>query len=213
MVRSGKDFSHEMRFLKKELVRQDQTVIECGAHHGAQSILLSHWVGSSGKVLALEPIPENLRIQKTNVELNHLTNVVVIGKAAGPNCDRVPMNSDSNGSVRIKGKNTLDIECITLDELSNQLKITPTFVKIDVEGFECKVLEGSQSILSKVPALFVEIHTLTLPRYGNRFEDLWELVNPKYYDIFIQAEDTEEPVPYNPSHVPQGRVHLFFRPR
>ena len=49
-------------------------------------------------------------------------------------------------------------------------KIMPTFLKIDVEGYEYQVLEGSRSILATTPAVFVEVHTLTLPRYGKNLK-------------------------------------------
>jgi len=89
----------------------------------------------------------------------------------------------------------------------------PTFIKIDVEGYEYQILQGSRSILSTNPAVFIEVHTLTLLRYGNRFEDLWKFIDQKLYDIFIQSEDFEEPVRYSPEAVQKGRVHLFFKPR
>src|SRR5258707_6988702 len=36
-----------------------------------------------------------------------------------------------------------------------------SFLKIDVEGYEYHVLEGSRSILATTPTVFVEVHTLT----------------------------------------------------
>src|ERR1700730_4742557 len=51
---SAVDPSYEMTFLKREIVRPGWTVIECGAHHGAQTILLSRWVGDKGRVVAIE---------------------------------------------------------------------------------------------------------------------------------------------------------------
>src|SRR5262245_17366224 len=46
---SKTDASHEMTFLRSKLLKEGATVIECGAHHGAQTILLSRWVGEKGK--------------------------------------------------------------------------------------------------------------------------------------------------------------------
>ena len=56
------DASHEMTFVKHNLVKPGDVVIECGGHHGAQTILLSRWVGDDGKVIVVEPIPENVAI-------------------------------------------------------------------------------------------------------------------------------------------------------
>jgi len=210
---SKTDPSPEMTFVGRELVRPGAIVIECGAHHGAQSILLSRWVGTRGKVVAIEPIPENLSILRKNIAINNLTNVLVVEKAVGSSRGHLSMARSSNGSVRAGGNRTISVESTTLDAVAEELKIMPTFLKIDVEGYEYHVLEGSRSILATTPTVFVEVHTLTLPRYGNKFEDLWKFIDPAKYDIFIQDEDFKAPEAYSPANVPTGRVHLIFRPR
>jgi hypothetical protein len=58
---SNTDISYETSFVRRELVRPGAVVIECGAHHGAQSILLSRWVVPDGKVVAIEPMPQMRR--------------------------------------------------------------------------------------------------------------------------------------------------------
>jgi FkbM family methyltransferase len=210
---SKTDISYEMSFVRRELLRPGAVIIECGAHHGAQSILLSRWVGPDGKVVAIEPMPENVSILRKNMEINDLTNVIVVDRAIGSSCGRLSMGLSSNGSVRWGGKHTLSVKSITLDALAEELKIVPTLLKIDVEGYEYQVLEGSRSILATTPAVFVEVHVLTLTRYGRKFEDLWTLIDPDKYDIFIQDEDFKEPQAYSAATVPTDRVHLFFRPR
>lgn len=208
------DNSYEMEFVRRHLVRPGAVVIECGAHHGAQSILLSRWVGPQGKVLAIEPMPENVSILNKNIELNGLSNVIVVDKAVGSTRDnQLSMAPNSNASVRSSGKHTITVESTTLDALAEKLKITPALLKIDVEGYEYEILEGSRSILAMTPALFLEVHTLTLQRYGRKFEDLWKFIDPNKYDIFVQDEDFKEPEPYVLTSVPTGRIHMFFRPR
>jgi hypothetical protein len=124
------------------------------------------------------------------------------------------MKKRSNAAVApVGGGKTIKVESVTLDEISTTLGVIPSFLKIDVEGFEYKLLEGAKTILSTCPAIFVEVHTLTLPRYGNVFEDLWTFVDHSAYDIFLQENELEQPVPYSSMKTPRERVHLFFRPR
>jgi FkbM family methyltransferase len=211
---SQTDQSIEMQFVRQELIRPGAVVIECGAHHGAQSILLSRWVGNSGKVIVVEPMPDNVEILRKNIELNDLNNVTVIEKAAGPNNGFVFMKKRSNAAVApIGGGKTIKVESITLDEISKRLGVIPSFLKIDVEGFEYQILEGAKTILPMYPAIFLEVHTLTLPRYGKVFEDLWALIDYNAYDIFVQESELDQPVPFSPMKTPRERVHLFFRPR
>jgi FkbM family methyltransferase len=209
------DVSYEMTFVKNRLIKPGDVVIECGAHHGAQTILLSRWVGNHGKVIAIEPIPENITILKRNIEINELTNVILVEKAAGASCGKIFMRSISNGAVSPAHlrTNSIQVESVTLDKLVEELDILPSFLKIDVEGYEYQILEGSKAILSNAPAVFVEVHPLTLPRYRNKFEDLWTLIEYSRYDIFIQRNDSEEPVIYSPETTLVGRAHLFFKPR
>ena len=134
-----------MIFVKRHLMKPGAIVVECGAHHGAQTILLSRWAGDTGRVIAVEPNPGNLVILKRNTEINGLTNVTVVEKAAGATCDPVYMNASSNGSVRSGG--SLKVDGITVDHLALDLGMKPTFVKIDVEGYEYQVLEGCKSVL------------------------------------------------------------------
>ncbi len=49
----------------------------------SESILLSRWVGPHGKVVAIEPMPENVPILKKNVEINDLSKVIGVDKAVG----------------------------------------------------------------------------------------------------------------------------------
>ena len=210
------DISHEMTFVKENLVRKGDTVIECGAHHGAGTILLSRWVGDDGKVIVVEPVPDNLAILRRNIEINELRNVIVIPKAAGNSSGRVIMSRKSNAAVTSRqpgAQSASGVECVTLDSIVQDLGVVPDLVKIDVEGFEYRVLEGSKSILSTVPALFVEVHTLTLPRYGDKFEDIWKHVDPSCYDIFVQEEDSDPPTPYTMGTRAADRMHLFFTPK
>jgi FkbM family methyltransferase len=209
------DASHEMTFVKRNLVKSGDVVIECGAHHGAQTILLSRWVGDDGKVIVVEPIPENVAILKKNIALNELKNVLVVPKAAAARSGHVTMRPYSNGSVAWDGKfnNGLEVESVSLDDLAAKLNVKPDFIKIDVEGFEYQVIDGAENILATTPALFVEVHTLSLPRYGSTFEDLWKMINPELYEISMQIEDSEAPTPYIGRTAPGARVHLFFKPR
>lgn len=205
------DQSLEMDFVKHHLLKPGAVVFECGAHHGAQTILLSRWVGPQGKVVAIEPMAENVPILRRNVDINQLSNVIVVDKAVGsPRATRLFMSSASNASVRQSGT---PVQSVTLDGLAESLKLAPSLLKIDVEGYEYEILEGSRSVLATNPAIFIEVHTLTLPRYGRKFQDLWTFIDPDKYNIFIQDEDFKTPEPFSPTYAPTSRVHLFFCPK
>ena len=57
------------------------TLIDAGANIGIFTVISSILVGNTGRVLAVEPDPENLNILKKNIELNDLKNIEIINKA------------------------------------------------------------------------------------------------------------------------------------
>jgi FkbM family methyltransferase len=203
----------EMEFTRDHLIRPGGIVIECGAHHGCHSILLSRWVGEGGKVVVVEPMPENIAIIKRNIEINRLSNVIVMENAAGPNNMEVYMRKRSNSSVTEAKKGAISVPAVTLDSVAALIGAAPSFIKVDVEGFEYKVLEGAASVLSKKPAILLEVHTLNLHRYGNTFEDLWNFVDPVDYDIFYEDGSIAQPAHYSPGNSPPDYLHLYFKPR
>ena len=109
----------EMKFVRNELVHPGAVVIECGAHHGFTTILLSRWVGDDGKVIAVEPIPDNAAIIRKNVKLNGLSNVTLVEKATGANDGYVSMKRSlskrSNGAVSPTSRSNNRVECITVE--------------------------------------------------------------------------------------------------
>ena len=64
--------------------------------------------------------------------------------------------------------NGCSVEAITLDEISELYKINPTFIKVDVEGYEEKLLNGACRIIEKSkPIIAVAIY--------HKYDDLWKI--------------------------------------
>lgn len=197
----------EMRFIKDHLIAQGDVVLECGGHHGCSAILLSNWVGVGGKVVTFEPFPANCDILEKNIKLNGLKNVNLQRKAVGAECGIITI-SGSSFSINSSGKG-VEVNMTCLDEYEH---LNPTFLKIDVEGFEMQVLQGAKKILSKRPKLAIEIHTEFLSRYGASVNDLLRLINVENYKVWIQWKDDQQPEEYDMRAPIENRVHLFCIP-
>jgi FkbM family methyltransferase len=198
----------EMRFIKDHMIEPGDVVLECGAHHGCTTILLSKWVEDEGKVVTFEPFHKNCEIVRKNIELNGLKNVTLERKAVGAEKGYIKINGTSNSSVVLSNPG-IKVELTCLDDYEH---LKPNFLKIDVEGFEHQVLQGAQRILSKRPKLAIEIHTETLSQYGASVEDILKSIAVDNYKLWIQWNDGEEPVEYNKQEPITKRVHLFCIP-
>jgi FkbM family methyltransferase len=207
-------FWPEMKFVKDKIVQKGDLVYECGAHHGCTTILLSDWVGETGKVIAFEPNPSNYEIAKINISINNIKNVELIKGAVGTKAGMIMMDiSESNSSVvseQESAKGIYMVKSLNLDSFDERI---PDVLKIDVEGFEREVLVGAQRILRATPKLAIEIHADQLGRYNTTVSELFDLLNKDNYDFWIQWEDNQPPIPYNFEKPINKRVHLFGLPK
>ena len=62
-------------------IKEGDIIIDAGADIGLFSVLAAFKVKEKGRVIAVEPEPNNLKILRENVELNYLKNVIIVPKA------------------------------------------------------------------------------------------------------------------------------------
>ena len=205
--------SPEMRFIRDNIIEDGDIVLDCGAHHGYTTILFANWVGDKGKVVAFEASPSSARILQSNIELNGLQNAVVEQKAVSSREGRICISGGSNSRV-IPGKLVgVEVEATYLDKYSH---LKPTFLKVDVEGFEIEVLKGAQEILKSKPKLAIEVHVDMLRNYNSAVEDLFSLIDEEGYTFWIQFGGKDEPHLYDGSsisHHYEPQVHLYAMPK
>ncbi len=165
VVLSGKEYPPELTGLSRFKDRQP-FVLDCGGHIGSFSMYIkSMW--PNAKVLAMEPVPENLELFKKNMERNGFEDVSIIPYAlygnsgtyyidlAGKQFDavHVTMQKPSHNEY-------ITIEAKTLDQVVAQNNVpTIDLMKLDIEGAEYHVFEHSLEALSKnVRRIIMEFH-------------------------------------------------------
>jgi len=151
--------------LVRSLLAPGMNVVDVGANIGYYMLMFAQVVGPEGRIIAIEPSPENLPELKLNVERNKLRNVEIIPKAVGNAQEGVGLRSGINSGV------VCDITTpaynVEQDLIDNIITEPIDFMKLDVEGYEGFALEGAQRVLSKYrPTVFLEIHPLELKQYG-----------------------------------------------
>ena len=178
----------------REEIKEGDVVIDVGANIGYYTLIFAQLVGKTGKVFAFEPEPKNFYILKKNIEINNYTNVVVEQKIVSDKCGKMKLfisDSDIVGHRIHKMGNLekfIELESVTLDDYMKKLNLVSkvNFIKIDVEGAEPKVLEGSKKILENNNHLkiFTEFNRDVVEKYGEEPKKMIELLyryNSKIY--------------------------------
>jgi FkbM family methyltransferase len=135
-------------------------VVDVGANIGYYALFFSRAVGRAGKVICLEPEPDNLDDLRRNLAINALGNVSVLPVAAGSEDTKLSLRRGLNARVVSEGGG-MSVDVRRLDSLD---LARVDLVKLDVEGYECQVLEGARRLIEEQrPSLFVEVHPNLLP--------------------------------------------------
>lgn len=170
----------EYHAFRRDISKGD-VVVDIGANVGAYSLLFAQWVQPSGHVYAFEPAPEARRGLERHVVLNHCGGVVSIlpnAVASSSRIVRFRANGSQGDNAIVTGtRDGIDVSSTSLDEFCAMHRVTPAFVKIDVEGAELEVLKGARrTIASRGDALrlYVEIHPRAWATFGTSREQFDE---------------------------------------
>lgn len=156
------------------------TFVDVGAHVGTFAV---HAALFFKKVVAFEPEPRNLQCLKNNVTQNRIPNITVIPKAVSDQCGTATfhviegVDTGRNSLLPNGGGATFEVPTVTIDSVfSEQLRGHPpiSYMKIDVEGFEPKVLKGAATTLGNQPNKPVLAVEFTPSRWAKNESDfLW----------------------------------------
>jgi FkbM family methyltransferase len=149
----------------RERLAPGDVFVDAGANIGFYTVLASRLVGPSGKVLAIEMMPDTAARLRRHCELNASDNVTVVERALSDGsvdeCD-VTVNEGAYGQARVVGglpassaRGAGRVRCVTLDAV---LEHEPhvALAKLDLEGAEGSALRGATLALPRISALVVE---------------------------------------------------------
>lgn len=157
-----------------------QIALDVGANVGCYSILFGQWAGHTGRVFAFEPDPVSLQGLKRHIELNGLSDCVVpeplaVSFTSGHATFAAEGASGMHRLASTSNKSAgYEVATTTLDAFCAEQKISPTLIKIDVEGSELDVLRGARETLRRCldVKVFVEMHPSIWPQMGLTKRDI-----------------------------------------
>ena len=134
------------------------TALDIGANIGNHTVVLAKYFDH---VIAFEPNPQTAHVLRANT-MRLSVDVIEKGISDVHGSRELKLSFDNVGGSRIvdMGSHTT-IEVETIDRLSEQLEIgNVSFLKIDVEGHEARVLAGAKEFLrSQRPVIALELHS------------------------------------------------------
>jgi FkbM family methyltransferase len=204
----------ELIWVKDNALVKGDIVADCGSNIGFTGIFFAKCVGKQGRVIGFEALPSNADIARKNIQLNKASNFELRNQAVGSYAGMIEFNDQPNGSVgQIEGVRTVKTPVVTLDESFPDEK--PTFIKIDVEGYEIEVLKGAAEILKTKPKLEIEIHCASFEDRLSCVKELLDLLPLSEYQIFLQLTTDREVISHvltdnTPDLIAKyDNVHLF----
>lgn len=152
-------YESEHQKILEKVLKEGDVFFDVGAHVGIFTILASQLVGKSGKIFAFEPLKRNVDFLSRHVALNKCDNVVIIEVAVSNSEGDAFFDEGENSFMgKLSSKGVYLIEMVTIDRLvGEEIILPPSVIKIDVEGFQERVLIGAMTTLQKYhPKIILE---------------------------------------------------------
>ncbi|MHC4122149.1 MAG: FkbM family methyltransferase [Planctomycetota bacterium] len=189
--------------VQKCLVRElkpGDIFFDIGANAGFFSLLGSKQVGEEGHVFAFEPLPENFKAVKTQLEVNNMLNCTVVETAVSDFVGEIRLweGTDTStahiGTRGDKQKGCKSVKSITLNEFVQTAPL-PNFIKIDIEGAEIQALRGADLLLrgSNPPRFLIELHG---KRVGQQVGEILEQAGYSLYTL-ERERVLSDPMPHH----------------
>ena len=149
----------ETRFFQSAC-RDGMTFLDVGANLGYYTALAARAVGPNGRVLAVEPDPDSFGYLEQTIAANAVGNVEAFPVAASDAPATLPLyiSTDNRGDNRLyasgEDRPQVEVAARPLDALLRENKIdTVDLIKIDVQGYEPKVIAGLRETITSSPNL------------------------------------------------------------
>jgi FkbM family methyltransferase len=166
-------------------LRAGDTALDVGGHAGQYALIMAAICGRAGTVVTFEPDPHARRLLERNVALNPaikppIVEALAVADAPGE-AVLYSRGGDSNSSLARSAigeasaavAERFTVPVVTLDGyLAAKGLATPSWVKIDTEGAEIRILAGAPRLLASPANIVCELHPYAWAEFGDSFDGL-----------------------------------------
>ncbi len=187
----------ESHFIKS-ICYEGMNILDIGANIGYYTALFSQLAGERGSVIAIEPDLESYKYLSKSINSFNYKNVLSFRLAASDIKQKLPLfiSKENRGDNRLYSTNqkrkTIMVDCLTVDELLEENKIENLdLIKIDVQGYEPKVLKGMLNIVrsSKKLILLSEFWPEGILQAGESPKEFLTMLRKMQFQLFELKKD------------------------
>ena len=182
----------ESQFIKS-ICFEGMKILDIGANIGYYTALFSQLAGDKGSVIAIEPDLESYKYLSKSINSFNYKNVFSFRLAASDIKQKLPLfiSKENRGDNRLystnQKRNSIMVDCITVDELLEENKIENLdLIKIDVQGYEPKVMKGMLNIVrsSKKLILLSEFWPKGILQAGESPKNFLTMLRKMHFQLF-----------------------------
>lgn len=194
-------YNKHVEYLMQRVSKEGDVVLDCGANIGMYSLRMAKSVGSTGRVIAIEPHDPARKRLEANVSLNGFADrVTVIPCALSGKCGKVVFHyppsshvNQGNASLYRKSDDWLEkeVEVKTIDGIASELNLSRLdVIRCDVQGEEFNVLKGAEnSIRSWRPIICIRYNRKIALAANMEIGELFAYLQGLGYSAFINSRE------------------------
>lgn len=157
-------------------INKDEIFVDCGAYSGDTLLSYINTYGKDfKKYYAYEINNDFINTLEANISLHNIENVIVKNYGLSDKEEELYIKENLSAS-KVSETGNKKVKLVKLDD---NLQDVPTFIKMDIEGYEEKAILGSKEIIKNYsPNLAIAVY--------HGYNDLWKLprlineINPNY---------------------------------
>ncbi|HEX4052870.1 MAG TPA: FkbM family methyltransferase [Tepidisphaeraceae bacterium] len=180
--------------------------VEVGANIGSDTILACDFFKMC---YCFEPLAEHVALIQKTLELNQVTNVQVFPFAVSDQCGKSHFYLGAKGNT---GMGSLKPNFPTMERLEQEVEVVTldnqmppevkdvTFIHVDTEGHDVKVLQGARRFIERQtqrPMIKLEFQPRSMQLHGSGVADLIAFMDEMKYGPLFYASGVLVPLSYS----------------
>ena len=193
--------------------------VDIGANLGYFSCLFGHLAGIEGRVLSIEPEPDNCSLLLKNLALNGIKNVKTLPIALGAENGEASLNiykasnRGRHSMVAPGSGRVVSVPVRRLDDVVDEI-LKPdeeiSFLKMDVEGYEPFVVKGGERTLGRTKLMVVEYAPYILKSISNEVDGFLDTLQRNFSKVYLISDGIMKKIDFADIKSTEGAVDLLL---